>query len=252
MSRYFAEIRYLGTPFSGWQIQPNALTIQEVLESALHRLYGNKIDIVGCGRTDAGVHASQYYFHFDLDDLKYDLSLLAYKLNAITQKGISVRRIFEVDKDTHARFDAISRSYVYKLHFDKNPFLHKMSYKYDQSKLPDFNKVDSAARVILDYKEFYTFCKSNTDVETYKCEIMKSYWNRVDEYNWEYHVTANRFLRGMVRLLVGMCLNVGIDKIEITDVRKALDVQARLEYAWSVPAEGLYLSQITYPSNIVS
>lgn len=245
--RYLIELAYDGANYAGWQIQSNATTIQETIEEALSKIYRQKISIVGCGRTDAGVHASQYYFHVDLDPDKYDDDFLLYKLNGLTPTDIGFKKVHRVDTESHARYDAVSRSYEYYLHFYKDPFLVGRSYKYNQTLIPNVDVLHDAAKVILDYSSFFTFCKAHTQVDHHKCNIMESRWEVLSDDRLVYHVTANRFLRGMVRMLVGMCLNVANGKYPLSDVIYALDNQKRLEYAWSVPAEGLYLSKIEYP-----
>jgi len=245
--RYLIELAYDGASYAGWQIQSNATTIQETIEKALSKIYSQKISIIGCGRTDAGVHASQYYMHVDLDPNKYNDEFLLYKLNGLTPTSIGFKKVHRVDTEAHARYDAVSRSYEYYVHFKKDPFLVGRSYKYNQTLIPDVAVLSDAANVILDYSEFFTFCKAHTQVDHYKCAIKQSYWEVLDDDRLVYHVTANRFLRGMVRMLVGMCLNVANGKYPLQDVIDALDMQKRLEFAWSVPAEGLYLSKIEYP-----
>jgi tRNA pseudouridine38-40 synthase len=245
--RYLIELAYDGTHYAGWQIQNNAKTIQAVIEETLSKIYGQAISIVGCGRTDTGVHASQYYMHLDLDPEKYDDDFLLYKLNGLTPLDIGFKKVHRVSEEAHARYDAVSRSYEYYMHFHKDPFLVGRSYKYNQSLIPDIELMKEAAKVILDYSDFFTFCKAQTQVDHHKCTIMRSEWEELGDGRLVYHVTANRFLRGMVRMLVGMCINVAIEKYPLQDVIEALDKQKRLEYAWSVPAEGLYLSKIEYP-----
>lgn len=247
MQRYFIQLAYDGSAYAGWQIQPNALTLQEVIQNGVSKIYNQKIEVVGCGRTDAGVHASQYYCHLDLPDNKFDESLIAHKLNGVLPFDIGIKSVIKFKEKRHARFDASSRSYIYNIHFTKDPFQRHHSFRYNQSKIPDFTKLNEAARILLSYKEFFPFCKTNTEVETYLCDISSSYWHKINDYALEYHITANRFLRGMVRLIVGMCIHVAIDKISIDEVKNALDTQKKLPHAWSVPAKGLFLSSIKYP-----
>ena len=247
VQRYFIEMVYDGTQYGGWQIQPNARTIQDEVEKALSKIYNQKISIVGCGRTDAGVHASDYYFHVDLDPDLYDDTFILYKLNGMTPRDVAFKNIHRVEESCHARFDASSRSYEYYIHFDKDPFLRGRSYKYNQSIAPDMKLLLEAAELIQSYDSFFTFCKAHTQVDHFKCRIIESRWDQTTDGRLVYHVTANRFLRGMVRLLVGMCINVAIKKYPLSEVRDALDKQERLLHAWSVPAEGLFLSKITYP-----
>lgn len=243
--RYFAELAYNGTNYSGWQRQPNNMTVQEQIETSMALIARQPVEIMGCGRTDSGVHASQYFIHFDFEGELPNAFML--RLNRVLPKDIAFRRIFEVASDAHTRFDAYSRSYEYHMDFRKNPFLQKTIYFYNLAEKPDFDKMQEAAALLLEYKEFGTFCKANHDAKTMICEMTRSEWEKIDEYHWVYHVTANRFLRGMVRLIVGMCLNVGRGKNTLEDVRKALDEQVQLKKSLSVNAEGLFLTNIKYP-----
>lgn len=247
MNRYFVKIAYNGADFSGWQNQKNAESIQGRIEFALTKLYQVNVPIVGCGRTDAGVHASQYYFHVDIPNDKISIEDLHFKLNNMLGSNIVIYNFHKVNNDAHARFDATSRSYVYNLGFQKNPFNFGLYYYYDQSGIPDFKKLEEAAHLLLSYENFFPFCKTNSDVETYNCLLEESRWERLDRDNYRFHITANRFLRGMVRLIVGMCLKVSTGKIDLQDVKLAMENQVRLEKAWSVPPQGLFLSQIRYP-----
>jgi len=244
--RVFIQLSYKGTSYSGWQIQPNAYTVQEEIETALTKLYNEKVAIVGCGRTDTGVHATMYYCHVDLNQDRFENKDLAYKLNGILSDNIAVQNILDVSNNAHARFDATQRAYFYRLHFEKQPFNMESSFRFNQSGIPDFELLQKAADLITNYKAFYPFCKANTEVETYNCKIFYSYWEQTTE-GLKYHVSANRFLRGMVRMLVGMSLNVATNKIKIEEVKKALDNQTRLHVAWSVPPHGLFLSDVKYP-----
>lgn len=244
--RIFIKLSYKGTNYSGWQIQPNAPTIQDDIEKSLSKLYNESISIVGCGRTDAGVHASKYYCHVDIPEERFTEKDLYYKLNGILNDEIAIMEILNVADDAHARFDATARSYFYNIHFAKQPFILDTSFKYNQSKIPDFQKLNEAAALLKAYKAFYPFCKSHTETDTFLCDISESYWEKEDGH-LKFNITANRFLRGMVRLIVGMCINVAIDKFPLGDVKEALEKQTRLQYAWSVPAEGLFLSNIKYP-----
>ena len=247
MSRFFIEISYKGTNFSGWQRQDNAISIQEKIENTLSKLYNKSIYIVGCGRTDAGVHAKQYFFHVDLDEHRFSDIDLNYKLDMMLGKDIAVRNVIQVHNDAHARFDAISRSYQYVISFRKDPFKYGLYYDYDQAEKPDLEQLYIAANLIKEYKAFYPFCKSNSDVENYNCDIRNIKWTQVSKDILVFEISANRFLRGMVRLLVGMCINVATNKLTLEELRSSMDSQQRLTRPWSVPAEGLFLSSITYP-----
>ncbi len=246
-TRYFINLAYNGTPFFGWQIQPNVETVQGVIEKLLSQLYNQQIQVVGCGRTDTGVHASDYYAHVDLPSDLHTISDLIFKLNNMLPPAVVIRSITNVAESAHARFDATARSYVYKMIFGKDPFRQTGVFKYNQSGRPDLDMMNRAAALLLEYKDFYPFCKSHADVENYVCDISRSTWIKVSESEWHYHVTANRFLRGMVRLIVGMTINVGLNRISLDELKLAMDKQSRLERAWSVPATGLYLNNIEYP-----
>jgi tRNA pseudouridine38-40 synthase len=243
--RYFAQLAYNGTAYAGWQAQPHAPSVQQTLETAFSTISGTAIEFVGCGRTDAGVHASQYFAHFDFDGT-FPNGFLQ-RVNKLLPDEVVIYNIFEVAPDAHARFDAFSRSYEYHLTFIKNPFQIQTAYFYPFTNKPDFNKMQAAAHLLLHYNEFQPFCKSNHDAKTLQCDLTKSEWMQTDENKLVFHITANRFLRGMVRLIVGMCLNVGLEKVRLADVKTALDNQTLLKKSWSVPPQGLFLTEVKYP-----
>jgi tRNA pseudouridine38-40 synthase len=243
MSRFFAEIAYKGIHFAGWQRQVNALTIQEVIETKLSTILNHQTTIVGCGRTDAGVHAAQYFFHFETH---FDPpSNLAYRLNLMVGPDIAVRSIFPVEENLHARFDAVSRSYTYYLTRQKSPFDYEIKTHYPYFDKIDVSKLHSTASLITQYSEFLPFCKTNSDAETMKCNIMESRWT-IQPEEYIYTIKANRFLRGMVRLIVGMSIRVAIGDIELNEVKFALEKQRPIMRSWSAPAEGLFLSEVLY------
>jgi tRNA pseudouridine38-40 synthase len=244
MLRYFFEIAYDGSDFVGWQSQPNGLSVQESIETQLAILLQYPCTIVGCGRTDAGVHASQYYFHADFQNLWTDN--LTYRLNLMLPKSISVHRVLKVDDGVHARFDAQQRSYEYKIHSAKSPFVYRYSTYLPLIKEDDFDKLQSFAQIFTDYEEFYPFCKSNSDVKTYRCKIGVSRWVKKEE-GWMYEISADRFLRGMVRLIVGAQLNLLKGKITTAELISALRNQEKMEHNYAVPPQGLHLSKIDYP-----
>lgn len=249
MKRFFVKIQYKGTDFSGWQSQPNACTIQDEIESQLSKIFQRDVAIVGCGRTDAGVHASDYVFHFDGD--VDDPAHLTFKLNRMLPPSIAVLKMVEVNADAHARFSAEKRSYEYHIHKLKSPFLYDLSFHNPSLFNANIDLLKETAGSFLLYNDFNTFCKSNSDVKTTKCKLMRSEWEFRDT-KLIYHVTADRFLRGMVRLMVGCCINVAQGKITLVEVRKALEKKERLNHDLSVPAKGLFLSKIEYPSSISS
>ncbi len=244
--RYFIRLAYNGAAYCGWQIQPSDPTVQATIEAALSTMYNASIQVVGCGRTDTAVHASEYYLHTDLPE-RFSADNLVYKLNNLLPKDVRVYTIQEMDAKDHARFDAVARSYTYKMVFGKDPFRQHTVYRYDQSGIPDLDLMNEAAALLLEYKEFLPFCKTHADNDTYKCALTVSEWISINDNEWHYKVTSDRFLRGMVRLIVGMTLNIGLKRIELIDVKTAMDKQERLQRAWSVPAQGLYLSSIKYP-----
>ncbi len=242
--RYFAEISYDGTAYHGWQRQPGQSTVQAVLEDALRVLLGSETEVTGCGRTDTGVHASQYFFHFDVSE---ELPAgLPGRLNRYLPADVAVHRLMPVPAGVHARFDAVRRSYTYLLKFEKSPFDYRGVWQYPFAGRPDFQLVNRAAALLLEYQRFGPFCKTHHDARTMDCMLSRSEWVRLPDGGWAYHVTANRFLRGMVRLIVGMCLNVGTGKVSLGEVRESLDRQTPMPRSWSVPPHGLYLTEVAY------
>ncbi len=245
MKRYFFEIAYNGTQFFGWQRQPNDVTVQEVIEQSLSRIYSNvPIEIVGCGRTDAGVHASHYFFHADLDEhtLLEDLDQLRFKLNRMLPSSIAVFRIFPCEQ--HARFDARSRTYRYFITLKKDPFKTE-SHLYLQTP-PDFHRMNEAANFFMGTQDFTSLSKLHTDVKTNICTISKARWEQETEHTWYFEITADRFLRNMVRSTVGTLLEVGYGKMSPEDIQHVLAAKDRNAAATSVPAHGLFLYRIEY------
>ncbi|MCB4800164.1 tRNA pseudouridine(38-40) synthase TruA [Neotamlana laminarinivorans] len=243
--RYFLELSYNGTNYHGWQNQPNAITVQEVIEKALSTLLNTKTSIVGAGRTDAGVHAKQMYAHFESD--KELPGNLVYKLNSFLPKTIAIQNLFEVKNDAHARFDALSRTYLYRIATKKNVFNYNDAYFFNQDL--DLVKMNKASSMLFNYTDFQCFSKTNTDVKTFNCTIMKAEWNKVED---EIHFTvkADRFLRNMVRAIVGTMVNIGVGKIAVNDLESIIESKNRSEAGFSVPAHGLYLTHIEYPEDI--
>ncbi|MBC3759270.1 tRNA pseudouridine(38-40) synthase TruA [Hyunsoonleella sp. SJ7] len=244
--RYFIELSYNGSGYHGWQIQPTALTVQEVLEEALSKLLSDTISVVGAGRTDTGVHASQMFAHFDTDRL-FDADDLAYKLNSFLPFNIAIARIFKVKPEAHARFDAIRRSYLYRVSTKKNPFTHRNAYYLKQEL--DLEKMNVAVKILFQYKDFQCFSKAHTDVKTYYCDIMKAKWF-VREGELHFAITADRFLRNMVRAIVGTMINIGLGKLEVEELHDIIKSKNRSEAGYSVPAHGLYLTEVAYPESI--
>ena len=243
MPRYFLEFAYNGTRYHGYQIQPNGLSVQEAVQKALSVLLKADIAIIGCGRTDSGVHALQYFAHFDFDGIIPDK--LIYSLNGILKKDIVFYRCIPVHNTAHARFDAISRSYVYHIDLRTNPFRQETAYFCPFADKLDRGLIQEAASLLLSYNDFETFCLTDNDAKTKICQLSRSEWI-FNEWDWEYHVSSDRFLRGMIRLIVGMCLNVGKGKISLEELKLTMDEKMPLEQAWSVPASGLFLTDIKY------
>lgn len=241
--RYFIEFAYNGKNYHGWQKQPDAVTVQETLENALSLLLRQTVSLTGAGRTDSGVHARQMFAHFDLDGLA-SRTILVNRLNAYLPSDIAVNSIFEVAPDAHARFDAVSRTYEYWVVNRKDPFLE--SFAYYLRKVPDINLMNEAATLLFEYDDFQCFSKSNTDVKTYLCEITQAEW-KYEHDKLVFTITANRFLRNMVRAVVGTLLDVGLGKISKEDVKNIIESKNRSKAGFSVPAHALYLNSIVYP-----
>lgn len=244
--RYFLECSYNGSAYAGWQSQPNGTGIQTVIEEQLQILLRQPVEIVGCGRTDAGVHASGYFAHFDWR-LPFP-EHFPVRLNKLLPPDISLDAIHPVHPDAHARFDARQRRYKYHIHMRKDPLIGGPSWYYPFAHSPDVRLLNEAASLLLEYTEFAPFCKTGTDAKTRTCHLTESFWiaDRTGS-RLTYWVTADRFLRGMIRLIVGMCLRVSEGKLTIDDVRLAMDSQTLLEGSWSVPPDGLTLTGVRYP-----
>ena len=246
MARYFAELAYKGTYFCGWQKQEGQHSVQAAIEEALFTILRERIEVLGCGRTDTGVHARQYFLHFDFAGTFPEHFLS--RLNRVVGADVAFYRIDEVAPQAHARFDAVSRSYEYHIETRKNPFSQESAYFFPQSGQLNFTRMQEAANLLLQYEEFYPFCKSNTDVKTMKCFVQRSEWIKEEQSGkMIFYITANRFLRGMVRLIVGMCINLGMGNITLDELKAALESQSRLKRSHSVPPQGLFLTDIVYP-----
>ena len=244
--RYFIELSYNGKAYHGWQNQPNAISVQEVVEKALSTLLKSPMTIVGAGRTDTGVHAKQMFAHFDTD-LEFDNKSLTFKLNSFLPKDIAIHSIFEVNGEVHARFDAISRTYIYKLSLSKNAFTFDSAYYIKMNLVQE--QMQRASSLLLNYKNFKCFSRSNSDVKTYNCDIKKAEWKAIGD-EFEFTIKADRFLRNMVRAIVGTLLEIGQGKIKVEELNKIIESQDRSQAGPSVPAHGLYLMEIEYPKSI--
>ncbi len=245
--RYFLEIQYLGTNYHGWQIQPDAISVQEVIQKAMTTLLRAKTEIIGAGRTDSGVHAKQLFAHFDFES-KLDTKLFKDRMNAFLQKDIHIKSIKPVNTKAHARFDAIARSYEYHIYLGRNPFLLETTWQLYSLNL-DIDKMNEASAILLDYTNFKCFSKSKTDVFTYDCTITEAYW-KLDNNTLIFYITANRFLRNMVRAIVGTLYQVGIGKINKNQFIEILKSQDRSKAGFSVPAKGLFLTKVEYPNSV--
>ena len=242
--RYFVHLAYKGTRFSGWQRQPEDLSVQEQIEKAFATILRESVELVGCGRTDAGVHASHYTAHFDFEGVLP--SAFIERLNKLVGSDIAIKGIETVGRGLHARFGARKRSYEYHITFLKNPFAQETEwlYPYPKENL-NFVAMQQAATLLLAYSAFAPFCKTHSDALTMECQMTRSEWV-FSEGKAVYHISANRFLRGMVRLIVGMCLNVGLGKVGLEEVIEALEEQTPLKMSYSVPPNGLYLTEVNY------
>ncbi|RKR85718.1 tRNA pseudouridine(38-40) synthase [Mucilaginibacter gracilis] len=270
--RYFIELAYNGTNYHGWQTQPNAITVQQVLDKALATLLRTPIETVGCGRTDTGVHATQLFAHLDVEEymvhgasfvddsltnsepytMNHELSTMNHQppsiklksLNSLLPYDVAVKRIIPVHAGAHARFDATLRSYEYHVHFEKDPFLHNLSWLMRDR--PDVTLMNQAANMIMEYTDFSCFSKSNTQVKTNNCKISRAEWV-TDGDKLIFHISADRFLRNMVRAIVGTLIMVGKGEIKPEAVRQIIESKNRSNAGTSVPACGLYLTQVVYP-----
>lgn len=241
MSRYFLEVKYKGTAYKGLQKQPNALTIQGEIEKAFNIFLGCIINLSPSSRTDAGVHALQNYFHFDTGAL-LDPKIL-YNINAILPQDIVLLNLFLVDDNCHSRFDAQSRVYRYFIYRQKNPFLNEVAYYYPFNL--DLQHLQEAASVIKEFTDFTTFSKRNTDVFSFNCNIIESFWTEEKECV-VYQVEANRFLRGMVRALVATMLKVGRGVLSLEDFKTIIESHNCQSADFSAPAHGLFLMNVKY------
>lgn len=252
MPRYFIEVAYKGTRYSGFQVQKNGITIQSEVEQALAIKFGKPFQLTGASRTDAGVHALQNYFHFDTDvDLFNEngnsetaMQKSLYSLNSILPGDIVIKNIIEVDEGHHCRFDAVSREYKYYICRKKNPFYNDRAYFYPYT--VDFDKLQKAATIILHTKDFTSFSKKNTQVNNFFCSIFKSEWILENDL-LIYNVAANRFLRGMVKGLVGTMLKAGTGKISLDEFITIAESKNVHNADFSVPAHALFLVEVKYP-----
>ncbi len=244
--RYFIELAYKGKEFHGWQIQPDVISVQETIEKGLSKILVEKIQIVGAGRTDTGVHASQMFAHFDFSE-QLEANTV-YRLNSVLPDTIVIFDIFEVKEDAHARFNALSRSYEYKIFLGRDPFYLDTTLQIHYKKL-DVDRMNEASKILFNHINFKCFSKTKTDVGTYNCKIYEAKWVLEDK-NLTFHVSADRFLRNMVRAIVGTLLEIGYGKKKIEDLEKIILSENRSKAGTSVAARGLFLTKVEYPSSI--
>ncbi|QEM07507.1 tRNA pseudouridine(38-40) synthase TruA [Mucilaginibacter rubeus] len=253
--RYFIELAYNGTAYHGWQIQQNAVSVQELLNKALSTILRQPIETTGCGRTDTGVHAKEFFAHFDAplppEGGVSSLESTPFRgrggLNALLPHDIAIKNIIPVHADAHARFDATSRSYQYHVHFNKDPFLQGASWQLRD--VPNLELMNRAAAIIMEYIDFSCFSKSNTQVKTNNCKITRAEWVKT-ENGIVFHITADRFLRNMVRAIVGTLMMIGREEISPESIREIIESKNRSNAGTSVPACGLYLTEVKYPYSL--
>lgn len=249
MSRYFIELSYDGTSYHGWQVQPNGVSVQETLQQALSTLLRQDIEVVGAGRTDAGVHASMMVAHFDGPE-ELDCPQLVYKLNKLLPHDIAIRCVYQVPDDMHARFSATSRTYHYYIHTRKSPFLRHYSWLVT---FPlDFEKMNEAAKRLLEFEDFTSFSKVNTDTKTNICHVTEAQWKEFTPLEgqgggaWRFTITANRFLRNMVRAIVGTLIEVGRGRMTVDEFCQVIKQKNRCSAGESVPGHALFLTDVRY------
>jgi len=243
MQRYFIYFSYDGTNYHGWQIQPHDNSVQAELQRALSTLMRCPMEVVGAGRTDTGVHARLMVAHFDSEQ-PIDCHQLAYKLNRLLPRDIAVSKIEPVASDMHARFSATSRTYYYYVHTQKNPFLR--AYSCELHYELDFELMNQAAATLLEYDDFGAFCKSHTDVKTTLCKVTEARWIQTGASEWYFVITANRFLRNMVRAVVGTLIEVGRHRMTVDDFHRVVEGKKRTAAGESMPGHALFLVDVRY------
>lgn len=249
MTRYFLTLAYHGARYSGWQIQPNAPSVQETLAQGIGTILQQQVEVTGCGRTDAGVHARYYVAHFDAENAIPATFLKG--LNSILPDDIAIYAVQAVAPQAHARYDAFERSYEYYLSFRKDPFLTQTAWFYPQFRQLNLELMDELAALLTQYDVFLPFCKTDSGVESYTCDMKSARWERLPgETGLVFHISANRFLRGMVRLIVGASVQVGKGQLTVKEVRDSLEKQIPLPKSLSAPPEGLFLTDVRYPNTI--
>ena len=242
--RFFITLSYDGTRYHGWQVQPNGPSVQEKLQWALSTILRQDIQVTGAGRTDAGVHARMMVAHFDVETMSYELQDLTYKLNRLLPQDIAIQKMEPVSDEMHARFSATSRTYHYYIHTVKDPFLR--AYSCELHYPLDFQLMNEAAAILMTYEDFGAFCKAHADVKTTLCHITAAQWHQTSPSSWYFEITANRFLRNMVRAVVGTLIDVGRGRLSLDDFRKVIEGKRRTEAGESMPANALFLEEVKY------
>ncbi|MDD5571784.1 MAG: tRNA pseudouridine(38-40) synthase TruA [Bacteroidales bacterium] len=245
--RYFIQLSFYGEAYHGWQLQKDSNSVQDELCKALSVLLKSEITVTGAGRTDAGVHAKDFYAHFDSEKNNLNENNFVFRLNKLLPRDIAVKKIYKVKPDAHARFDAVSRTYVYRIMKNKNPFyINSAYYYYGDLNIDMMNK---ASEILFKYSDFTSFSKVKTQTKTNNCKIMKAEWEQKEDLIL-FTIKANRFLRNMVRAIVGTMMEVGRDKISLKDFRNIIESKNRSNAGYSVPAKGLFLINVEYPGKI--
>ncbi|NOT37915.1 MAG: tRNA pseudouridine(38-40) synthase TruA [Saprospiraceae bacterium] len=243
--RVLLELCYDGTNYFGWQIQPKQISVQQILQEKISQITGNPIELVGCGRTDTGVHASQYFAHLDIDESSFN-KLSIYKINAVLPQDISILNMSTIDDQFHARFNAKQRKYIYRIHNNKDPFNRNFSFLYSSINANHLSNLNKVAEIIKRMTSFESFVKSNSGLENFKCVISVSRWVAINDQQFEFHIAADRFVRGMVRLCVGACLSYATNKISLNEIDQSIENKKQIPKSWSVPAHGLTLTEVKY------
>jgi len=242
--RYFITLSYDGTRYHGWQVQPNGVSVQGELQRGLSLLLRQEVAVTGAGRTDTGVHARMMVAHFDFDGDELDVRQLAYKLNKLLPADIAIHDVRLVAPDMHARFSALSRTYYYYIHTEKSPFLRHYSCELHYPL--DFQAMNQAGAIMMEYEDFGAFCKSHADVKTTLCHVTHAQWHQTSPSTWYFEITANRFLRNMVRAVVGTMIEVGRGRLSLDNFRKVIEGKRRSDAGESMPAHALFLVDIKY------
>ena len=249
-NRYFIKLAYNGAAYNGWQVQKNAPSVQGTIADALQMLLSTSVSLTGCGRTDAGVHATEFYAHFEMTGYlsQQELDQLVFRLNRFLPDKIVIFRIWQVPGDLHARFSAISRTYLYRIHNRKDPFLEGLSWFFPA--VLDLDRMNQAAEILFEYQDFTTFSKLHTNTGSNLCTIKGASWE-AQGHQIAFRIAADRFLRNMVRAIVGTMIEVGTNKMDLEGFRKSIEGRSRSLAGQSVPGHGLYLVKVEYPDPLI-